>query len=635
MSSSLTALNMLLSPPSQKISVLTKRTSATLQVSSQIFYVAFIVAIQLQLSYGRVPNTTLACETALDADGPHADFSGASAREARDMSKKMCNSYSGFCFTLVTVTRQRPKGLKDIIEETGACLPHVCCEALAGVMLSGGSILPVDSVSEMADPSVVDVVKMWLQKHVLKFRCRDGHPTVRHLWPAWDNVVPQVKNKNMGGIQETFTAWIQKASERIEDARKLTSVAAVDECPAVACATLAWSIITSETLEMLENKIVVSMEDVDGGLASFENCNIELTTDVSQLALFAIIGFNLGFLEIAEAKLKEWLSQRKQRNPHDDDNRLIWRDYYSGLYKPVDYSQQFDLQWRLAFEKNELYKDESSVRLDDCAINDMIQSTFGERDFLSGCTAEARKEHAEKEKGISSRNFMFIDIEEYREAADVLDVGCGFGRWTAMMTRIGARVTSVDASAHAVKSTRRYNPDRTYQMTLFDLPKLPDFEKGFKLVICWGVMQHTHDPLTAFKTVASAVRDGGILFIQVYNDQSKAAYPFTQDLRRQFHAKKTVEEQLAFLRRTHSGAGADIFDHLDGMLTFYNWAVHEDTIKSWFSSFGFADFWRVWNYKYMGRKRSLQLPVRDDSGQLLTSDLGEKESGIRYYPAVM
>ena len=27
----------------------------------------------------------------------------------------------------------------------------------------------------------------------------------------------------------------------------------------------------------------------------------------------------------------------------------------------------------------------------------------------------------------------------------------------------------------------------------------------------------------------------------------------------------------------HRAAGADIFDHLDGMLTFYNWVIHEET----------------------------------------------------------
>merc|ERR1711879_106923 len=100
--------------------------------------------------------------------------------------------------------------------------------------------------------------------------------------------------------------------------------------------------------------------------------------------------------------------------------------------------------------------------------------------------------------------------------------------------------------------------------------------------------------------------EGGVLFLQVYNDQSKAAYPFTQKLRRMFRSYTTIAEKVAFLRHTAGAAGADVFDHLDGMNTFYNWVVHEETMKGWFTNHGFADYWKVWNYKYMGRKRALQ-----------------------------
>merc|ERR1712217_487191 len=112
----------------------------------------------------------------------------------------------------------------------------------------------------------------------------------------------------------------------------------------------------------------------------------------------------------------------------------------------------------------------------------------------------------------------------------------------------------------------------------------------------------------------------------------KAAYPFTYRLRDMFHRLQTTEEQVEFLRNTHAAAGADVFDHLDGMLTFYNWAIHEETVRQWFLDHGFADYWKVWNYKYAGRKRPLGKPVRDDAGVLLSTDLGESQLGVPYYP---
>lgn len=37
----------------------------------------------------------------------------------------------------------------------------------------------------------------------------------------------------------------------------------------------------------------------------------------------------------------------------------------------------------------------------------------------------------------------------------------------------------------------------------------------------------------------------------------------------------------------------DVFDHLDGMMTFYNWVVHEQTVRTWFLNNGFADYWKA------------------------------------------
>ncbi|CAE7302705.1 unnamed protein product [Symbiodinium sp. KB8] len=157
---------------------------------------------------------------------------------------------------------------------------------------------------------------------------------------------------------------------------------------------------------------------------------------------------------------------------------------------------------------------------------------------------------------------------------------------------------------------------------------------GFDFVVCWGVLHHTHDPKEGFRIVANALREGGVLFAQVYNDRAKAGFHYTQSFRARFHQLETLEEKLHFLRVTCRAAGADIFDHLDGMLTFYNWVVHEEVVRDWFLSNGFVDYWKVWNYKYLGRKRPLLAPVRDDSGVLLSNSLGESITEGRNYPIV-
>ncbi|HET9315018.1 MAG TPA: class I SAM-dependent methyltransferase, partial [Vicinamibacteria bacterium] len=83
----------------------------------------------------------------------------------------------------------------------------------------------------------------------------------------------------------------------------------------------------------------------------------------------------------------------------------------------------------------------------------------------------------------------------------VLDAGCGIGRWTLGLLRLGCRVLAVDASTHALEAVhaglRELAPDavaegrlETRQVDLLDLP--PDIrERRFDLVFSFGVLHHT------------------------------------------------------------------------------------------------------------------------------------------------
>jgi hypothetical protein len=46
-------------------------------------------------------------------------------------------------------------------------------------------------------------------------------------------------------------------------------------------------------------------------------------------------------------------------NPYFDENKVVWRDEYSGRYPPppTGYDEQFNLQWKLALEGRSEYLD--------------------------------------------------------------------------------------------------------------------------------------------------------------------------------------------------------------------------------------------------------------------------------------
>jgi ubiquinone/menaquinone biosynthesis C-methylase UbiE len=96
----------------------------------------------------------------------------------------------------------------------------------------------------------------------------------------------------------------------------------------------------------------------------------------------------------------------------------------------------------------------------------------------------------------------------------VLEVGCGAGRFTEVLVSTGAEVVAVDASS-AVEACRETVGDAA-TVVQADLFSLPFPKASFDRVFCYGVLQHTPDPRSAFLTIVRYVRPGGSVAADVY-----------------------------------------------------------------------------------------------------------------------
>jgi SAM-dependent methyltransferase len=172
--------------------------------------------------------------------------------------------------------------------------------------------------------------------------------------------------------------------------------------------------------------------------------------------------------------------------------------------------------------------------------------------------------------------------ESFFQGKYCLDAGCGTGRWTWAMIRIGARVDSFDISEEAVNATRTINPQAYF-------------------VLCWGVLHHLENPFEGFNRVSSQVKRGGYLHIMVYHKDTQGAY----EAGRKIWAHLTEKEKLALCEKMVSEKGGTIHGWWDAFNPQYNWSFHHKEVKEWFKKMGFEDIKLVkkYNINMIGRRK--------------------------------
>jgi len=137
--------------------------------------------------------------------------------------------------------------------------------------------------------------------------------------------------------------------------------------------------------------------------------------------------------------------------------------------------------------------------------NELSTGSFlpSDGEFMKGLT-----DTIEKYTGFSS---------DWFKGKNVLDVGCGLGRFTYGFLSMGAKVLAVDNSKWGLERTsdlcRNYSDNlmtRKVDILKWDEPGTYD------IVFCYGVVHHTGNTYLALTNVAKKVKQGGRLFLMVY-----------------------------------------------------------------------------------------------------------------------
>jgi SAM-dependent methyltransferase len=209
-----------------------------------------------------------------------------------------------------------------------------------------------------------------------------------------------------------------------------------------------------------------------------------------------------------------------------------------------------------------------------------------------------------------------------------LDAGCGGGRWTLGLLRLGCRVTAVDASGGAVAATaeqmRRLAPEavaagrlEAFPADLLD-PPAELAGRRFDLVFSFGVLHHTGDTRRALANVAALVAPDGVLFVYLYGRRSvPPGHRLALAVARSalaplpFRLKRRLLASLFPGRDTHQAF--DLFSPL------VNDRYRHETVEAWLRELGFHEVARTLDHTELflraSRRACSARPFRPPAGR--------------------
>lgn len=122
--------------------------------------------------------------------------------------------------------------------------------------------------------------------------------------------------------------------------------------------------------------------------------------------------------------------------------------------------------------------------------------------------------------------FDLANSTDFTKDKVVLDLGCGFGRWTRYLAEKVQFIEAVDPGDAIFSAAQANNDLENVRFTQASIENLPFPDESFDVIVCLGVIHHVQNHEAALATIYKKLKPGGTLFLYTYYNFDNRSWLF-------------------------------------------------------------------------------------------------------------
>lgn len=102
----------------------------------------------------------------------------------------------------------------------------------------------------------------------------------------------------------------------------------------------------------------------------------------------------------------------------------------------------------------------------------------------------------------------------------ILDVGCGLGTYSKLLSELGHEVTGIDTSEHMIKKAIERSAGKSIIYKVGNIYSLPFDDNCFDVAICISVIPYISNEIRALREIRRTLKANGILMLETLSSVS-------------------------------------------------------------------------------------------------------------------